>query len=125
MQTPIPAVAHTIRSLLAVGAENLVTLCELGVFVDQAAEPVASQHADSRLCCGGIGSPGGRILVQCPVWPVSVVVIDVLAEDEPQMPPAISIGSRPSRRALPIQRSALAFARRLHRCPGRSARRWW
>ena len=30
-----------------VGAGNCVTLCDLGVFVDQAAEPVPPQHPDS------------------------------------------------------------------------------
>jgi hypothetical protein len=49
---------------------------------------------------------------QCPVWPVDVVVIGVLAQDQLQMPfPVISVRSRHSRRALPIQRSAIAFAR--------------
>jgi hypothetical protein len=33
-----------------------------------------------------IGTPGGRLLAERPVWPVGVVVIGVLAEDEPQMP---------------------------------------
>jgi hypothetical protein len=52
------------------------------------------------------------MLVQRPVRPVGVVVVGVLAEDEPQMgSPAISIRSRHSWRALPIQRSAIAFAR--------------
>jgi uncharacterized membrane protein len=31
-----------------VGAENYVTLCDLGVFVDQATEPVSPQDAYSR-----------------------------------------------------------------------------
>jgi hypothetical protein len=35
-----------------VGAENPVTLCDLGVFMDQAAEPVSPQHPDIRAYCG-------------------------------------------------------------------------
>jgi hypothetical protein len=35
-----------------VGAENYVTSCDLGIFVDQATEPVAPQHADARTFCG-------------------------------------------------------------------------
>jgi hypothetical protein len=31
-----------------VGVENRVTLCDLQVFVDEAAEPVSSEHADGR-----------------------------------------------------------------------------
>jgi len=31
-----------------VGAENRVTLCDLQVLVDEAAEPVSSEHADGR-----------------------------------------------------------------------------
>ena len=31
-----------------VGAENRVTLCDLQVLVDEAAEPVSSEHADAR-----------------------------------------------------------------------------
>ena len=35
-----------------VGAENHVTSCDLGIFVDQATEPVAPQHMDTRTFCG-------------------------------------------------------------------------
>jgi hypothetical protein len=90
-----------------VGAEYSVTLCDLGVFVDQAAEPVPPQNSDTCACCGRILAPGGRILVQRPVRPTRIVVIGVLAEDQPQVPFAvISIRSRHSRPALAIQRSA-------------------
>jgi hypothetical protein len=61
-----------------VGAEIYVTSCDLGIFVDQAAEPVSPQDSD-RTSCGLIGSPGRWVLVQRPVWPVGVVVIDVVA----------------------------------------------
>ena len=56
--------------------------------------------------------PGGRALLQRPMWPVRVVVIDVLAENEPEMPLARDQHLiQASRRALPTQRSAIAFAR--------------
>jgi hypothetical protein len=61
------------------GTENYVTSCDLRVFVDQSAKPVTPQDADVGTCCGRIGSPVGRVLVQRPVWPVDVVVIGVLA----------------------------------------------
>jgi hypothetical protein len=38
--------------LVRVGAENYVTSCDLGIFVDQATEPVAPQHMDTRTFCG-------------------------------------------------------------------------
>jgi hypothetical protein len=61
-------------------------------------------------------TPGRRPLLQRPV-PVQVVVIDVLAKDQPQVPFAvISIRSRHSRRALAIQRSAIEFARGARTC---------
>jgi hypothetical protein len=69
-----------------VGAENYVTSCDLGIFVDQAAESVPPEHADACAFRQGIGSPRRRILLQRPVRPVGVVVIGVLAGDEPQMP---------------------------------------
>lgn len=59
------------------GADNHVTSCDLGVFVDQAAESVAPQHADARTFCGRIGSSDGRILLQRGVAG-GFVVIDVL-----------------------------------------------
>ena len=34
------------------GAENHVTSCDLGILVDQATEPVAPQHMDTRTFCG-------------------------------------------------------------------------
>jgi hypothetical protein len=58
-----------------VGAGNRVTSCNLVVFVDEAAEPVAPYHADTTTFGRRIGSPGGWALAQCPVWPVGVVMI--------------------------------------------------
>jgi hypothetical protein len=55
-------------------------------------------------------APGRRRLVQRTVRPVGVVVIGVLAEDQPQVPCA-GVRSRQARRARAIQRSATVFAR--------------
>ena len=63
----VPLAAEIRRKALAVaypvGAENRVTLCDLQVLVEEAAEPVSSEHAD--------GGPGfwrdaacGRSLIQ-------------------------------------------------------------
>ena len=69
------------------GAENRVTLCDLGVFVGQAAEPVPEHNAHTGHFRRWMRTPGGRILLQCPVRPVGVVMIDVFAEDQPQVHP--------------------------------------
>jgi hypothetical protein len=50
------ALAGDLAVLLAVpvhpvGAENRVTLCDLGVFADQAAEPVPDAQGTSRRLC--------------------------------------------------------------------------
>ncbi len=74
------------RPLDPVGAENCVTLCDLGILTDQAAEPVPPQHLDIRAWNRWLRAPGGRVLLQGPMRPVSVVVIDVLLENEPQVP---------------------------------------
>ena len=62
------------------GAENSVTSCDLQVLVDEAAEPVPSEHADGRH--GTWRVAGGRVLVQGSVRSVRVVVLDVLAQDD-------------------------------------------
>lgn len=49
-----------------VGAGNCVTLCDLGVFADQAAEPVSPQHPDTCACYGWVPTPRGRVLLQRP-----------------------------------------------------------
>ena len=66
-----------------VGAENCATLCDLGVFVDQPAEPVPAQNAHAARFGGWMGPPCGRVLVQHPVRPMAVVMIGVLAENRP------------------------------------------
>ena len=53
-----------------------------------------------------------RQLIQRPVWPVLVVVDEVLGEDRSRCRrPKISIRSRHSRRMVPTKRSAKALAR--------------
>jgi hypothetical protein len=69
-----------------VGAENYVTSCDLGIFVDHATGLVAPQHMDTRTFLRVNRFARRRILVQRSVWPVGVVVIGVLTKDEPQMP---------------------------------------
>ena len=69
-----------------VGAGNCVTLCDLGILVDQATEPVATQNQDVRAWIRCMGTPGRRSLLQCAVRAVRIVVIGVLAEDQPQVP---------------------------------------
>jgi hypothetical protein len=66
--------------------KDFVTACDLRIFVDEAAEAVPSENAHIRHGCGWTGTPGGRVLVHCPVRPVAVVVIRALAEDQPQVP---------------------------------------
>ena len=101
------------------GAENYVISCDLGIFVDQATEPVAPQHMDTRTFLRVNRFARRRILVQRSVWPVGVVVIGVLTKDEPQMP---FTGDQHPAQALAAGAADLAIgdrvrARRQHRCP--------
>src|ERR1039457_5492948 len=75
-----------VNPIQAVGADNLVTSCHLGIFMDQAAEPVPAYNAHIGHFDRRIRTYGGRLLLQCPVRTVSVVVVGVLPEDQPQMP---------------------------------------
>jgi len=87
LQRHVRRLAYRLQALPPpVGAENSVTLCDLGILVDQAAEPVSAENPDVGTQNGWMRTPGRRALLQCPVRPVSVVVIDVLAENEPEMP---------------------------------------
>jgi len=56
-----------------VGAENAVTLCDLRIFVDQAAEPVLAQDAYTGHFGRRMRASGRRLLLQCPVRPVRAV----------------------------------------------------
>jgi hypothetical protein len=69
-----------------VGAGNRVTSCDLDIFADQSAEPITPQNAHTGHFCGRVDAPGGRVLLQCPVRPVGVVVLDVLVQDQLQVP---------------------------------------
>jgi hypothetical protein len=53
--------------------------------VDQAAEPVPAQNAHTSQFDRRMRTPGGRVLPQCPVPAVDVVVVGVLAEDQLQV----------------------------------------
>ena len=66
-----------------VGAENSVTSCDLRIFMDQPAEPVPAQNTHTGHPDGRLRATGGRMLLQRPVRPVSVVVTGVLAGDQP------------------------------------------
>src|SRR5258708_30928081 len=69
-----------------VGAENRVTLCDLRVFIDQSAEPIVSYDLDQVVWCRRRRILGvGWSLLECPVLPVPVVVIDVLGQDGAQV----------------------------------------
>jgi len=71
---------------MPVGGGNCVALCDLRIFVDEAAEPVSPLNTHSGRFHGWMGAPGGRVLQQRPVRPMVVVMIDILAEDHPQVP---------------------------------------
>ena len=68
-----------------VGAGNCVTLCDLGVFADQAAEPVPALNAHTGHFRTWMRTTGGRVLLQCPVT-VSVVVIGPAPPDQVGVP---------------------------------------
>lgn len=62
-----------------------VTSCDLQILVDQPSEAVPAHDAHTGHVAGRMYPPGGRGLLQRPVRPVRVEVIDVLAEDQPQV----------------------------------------
>jgi hypothetical protein len=72
-------------AFMRVGAGNTVTSCDLGIFVDQAAEPISPQNPDISAWGWCVRRSGGRILVECPVGPTGVVMVEVLAQDQPQV----------------------------------------
>jgi hypothetical protein len=54
--------------------------------MDQSAEPVSPYDAHTGHLSRRMRTSGGRVLLQGPVRPVSVVVIWVLGGNEPQVP---------------------------------------
>ena len=69
-----------------VSAENPVTLCDLGILADQAAEAVPAENLEVCAWSRWLPTSGRRALLQRPVRAMLVVVIDVLAEDQSQVP---------------------------------------
>jgi hypothetical protein len=63
-----------------------VTQCNLGIFADQAAEPVSVQNSHAGDFRRRTRTPDGRVLQQRPVGPMLVVVIGALAQDQSQVP---------------------------------------
>ena len=54
--------------------------------MDQPAEAFPAHNAHTGHSGRRMRPPGGRVLLQCPVGPVGIVMIYVLAEDQPQVP---------------------------------------
>jgi uncharacterized protein YxjI len=63
-----------------VDAGKGVTVCDLGVFADEATETVSPQNTHAAHLYGWMDAPGGRTLLQRPVRPMSVVMVGVLRE---------------------------------------------
>jgi hypothetical protein len=68
-----------------VGAENPVTLCDLGILADQAADSVTPHYPYIGAWSRWMRASGRRALLQRPMGPMSVVV-GVLAQNESQVP---------------------------------------
>ncbi len=66
-------------------AENRVTICDLGILVNQAAELVPAQDPDICTQRQPIGAPGGRALLQRPVRAMQVVTSGVLPQERSQV----------------------------------------
>jgi hypothetical protein len=67
-----------------VGAEYPVALCDLGIFLNQAAEPVSPQDADILAHSGRTLTSSGQSLAERPVRAMTVTVLHVLTHDQPQ-----------------------------------------
>lgn len=65
-------------------------LMQPGAFADQAPQPVLPQNTDVCARSGRMRTPGKRVLLQCPVWPVGVAMVGVFISRR-----AGSAGSRP------------------------------
>jgi hypothetical protein len=64
-----------------VDASNRVALCDLRVFVDQSTEAVAAQNANTCHVGERMDSASRRALLQRPVGPVRIVMMDVPVQD--------------------------------------------
>ena len=64
-----------------VGAGNYVASCDLRIFVDQAVEPVSPQNTQTGHFQGWMRAAHGRVLVQRPVRPMDVIVIDIFTKN--------------------------------------------
>ena len=69
------AVRRLLSHANVVGADNPVTSCDLGIFMDRAADPVPAQNAHTGHFGRRIRASGRRLLPQCPVRTVGVVVV--------------------------------------------------
>jgi hypothetical protein len=69
-------------SAIPVDAGKGVTVCDLGVFADEAAETVSPQNTHAAHLYGWMDAPGGRTLLQRSVRPMSVVMVGVLREGQ-------------------------------------------
>jgi hypothetical protein len=68
-----------------VGAGYSVTSRDLGIFMNEAAEAVPAQDAHTRHISGRMCASGRRVLLQCPVRLVRVVVVDIVVQDQSQV----------------------------------------
>ena len=104
----LPAHQHAAGELCSdgqyetVGAENPATSPDLQILVYEAAEAISSQRPDGR--SGGRGSAAyGRMLGECSVRSVGVVVLEVLLQHRREMARSDDQKwSRHSRRRVPI-----------------------
>src|SRR3954454_15294310 len=97
-----------------VGAENPDTSRHLHVLVHEAAKSISSQRPDG--CAGGRGSGAcRRLLIQRPMWAMSVVVREVLLQYDREV--ALS-GDQELVEAFPAERPDEAFRDRVRPwCP--------
>lgn len=81
------------------GIEYPVTSRDLGIFVNQATEPVPAQDPSIQAYNVRTFTPSGLSLAQCPVLTMNVIMLDVLTQDHRRCrSPVISIRSWHSRR---------------------------
>jgi hypothetical protein len=61
---------HHETSCKAVGADNLVTLCNLGILVDEPTESITSEHLRKGRSSGRRCRTKRGCLAQCAMWPM-------------------------------------------------------